>query len=142
MRVCDEGDRALLREWTVRFTDDIGDPIPKDQAESRGEQMAGGLIDERRGWLWINERGEPCAMGAHVRINFVFTPRDQRGRGYASNLVAALSREQLRAGATFCSLFTDLLNPTSNSIYQKIGYRPIADFDSWKLTARPDTQVR
>ena len=26
-----------------------------------------------------------------------------------------------------CALFTDLANPTSNSIYQAVGYAPVAD---------------
>jgi predicted GNAT family acetyltransferase len=45
--------------------------------------------------------------------------------------VAALSQQLLDAGWEFCALFTDLANPTSNSIYQRIGYRPVADFDEY-----------
>ena len=33
----------------------------------------------------------------------------------------------LDAGLSFCILYTDLSSPTSNSIYQKIGYARIAD---------------
>jgi predicted GNAT family acetyltransferase len=40
--------------------------------------------------------------------------------------VAALSRKILEDGKVFCVLYTDLSNPTSNSIYAKIGYRRIA----------------
>jgi hypothetical protein len=31
----------------------------------------------------------------------------------------------------FCPLFTDLANPTSNSIYRKIGYKPVGDFHDY-----------
>lgn len=34
----------------------------------------------------------------------------------------------------------DLANPTSNSIYQKIGYRPVADFAEYYLPV-PDDQI-
>jgi hypothetical protein len=61
-----------------------------------------------------------------VTVNAVYTPPEQRGRGHASALVAALSEEGLRRGKEFCVLYTDLANPTSNAIYQRIGYRPIA----------------
>ena len=57
----------------------------------------------------------------------MYTPRERRGRGYASALVAALSRKQLDEGARFCVLYTDLTNPTSNAIYPRVGYRPLVD---------------
>ena len=51
-----------------------------------------------------------------------------RGRGYASNCVAALTQKMLDQGRKFCFLYTDLSNPTSNKIYQQIGYRPVCDW--------------
>ena len=63
-----------------------------------------------------------------VRIGMVYTPPQFRGRGYASNCVAALTRRLLDSGRSFCFLFTDLANPTSNKIYQAIGYRHVCDF--------------
>jgi hypothetical protein len=57
----------------------------------------------------------------------VYTPPELRGRGYASACVAAASQEHLDAGRRWCFLFTDVENPTSNRIYQTIGYRPIRD---------------
>ncbi len=63
-----------------------------------------------------------------VRLNIVYTPPEHQRRGYATACVAALSQHLLDSGRSFCFLFTDLANPTSNSIYQKIGYRPVCDF--------------
>ena len=57
----------------------------------------------------------------------VYTPPELRGHGYASAVVAALSQRLLDAGHQYCALYTDLANPTSNSIYQKIGYTPVSD---------------
>ena len=63
-----------------------------------------------------------------VRIGMVYTPPEFRGRGYASNAVAALTRRLLGSGRSFCFLFTNLANATSNKIYQAVGYRHVCDF--------------
>ena len=65
--------------------------------------------------------GRPTERG--VTINLVYTPPALRGKGYASETVARLSQKALDQGFQFCTLYTDLSNPTSNSIYQKVGYR-------------------
>ena len=62
-----------------------------------------------------------------VAVNQVYTPPQWRRRGYAINAVAQLSSLLLARGRGFCCLFTDKANPTSNSIYQQIGYRHIGD---------------
>ena len=58
-----------------------------------------------------------------VRISWVYTPLEHRGNGFASAVVASLSQRALDAGQTFCFLFTDLENASSNKIYQRIGYQ-------------------
>ncbi|OGO56238.1 MAG: hypothetical protein A2Z32_12645 [Chloroflexi bacterium RBG_16_69_14] len=93
----------------------------------------------RRGrtlYLWDDDRvvsmtgvGGPTPNG--IRIGPVYTPPAVRGRGYASALVAAVSQAELDAGRRFCFLFTDLANPTSNHIYQAIGYEPVRDVDAY-----------
>jgi predicted GNAT family acetyltransferase len=88
-------------------------------------------------WVW-DDGGDVVSMAAYtgpspngIRVNGVYTPPDRRGRGYATGCVAALSRWLLDRGRTFCFLYTDLTNPTSNAIYQRIGYRPVADVDQY-----------
>jgi predicted GNAT family acetyltransferase len=66
-----------------------------------------------------------------IRIGPVYTPPQMRGRGYASNLTAAASQDQLDAGRRFRFLFTDLANPTSNKIYRQIGDEPVCDVDQY-----------
>jgi predicted acetyltransferase len=56
-----------------------------------------------------------------------------RRHGYATALVAALSAEGLGRGKEFCILYTDLMNATSNSIYQKIGYEPLSDWRNYRF---------
>jgi predicted GNAT family acetyltransferase len=62
-----------------------------------------------------------------VRINMVYTPPQLRGRGYASNAVAGLTRHLLVSGRKFVFLYTDLDNPTSNKIYRQLGYEPVVE---------------
>lgn len=71
-----------------------------------------------------------------ISIGAVYTPVESRGNGYASACVAALSQACLALGFQKSVLFTDLANPTSNSIYQRIGYRPVADFDEYAFEHR------
>lgn len=84
-------------------------------------------------WLWEDEHGErvhltganPPAHGV-ARIGPVYTPVGHRGRGYASAAVAEISCQYVEQGVR-CCLFTDQANPTSNKIYQALGYEPVVD---------------
>lgn len=58
-----------------------------------------------------------------------------RGHGYAGAATAEVSRAALAAGATEVLLFADLANPTSNGLYQRIGYRPVAGFARYDFSA-------
>jgi predicted GNAT family acetyltransferase len=57
-----------------------------------------------------------------IRIGPVYAPTKLRGHGYATTLTADVSAAQLVRGRRFCILYTDLANPTSNAIYERIGY--------------------
>jgi predicted GNAT family acetyltransferase len=92
----------------------------------------------KRSCLHVWENGEIVSMAdlrretAHgIAVSLVYTPPRLRNRGYATSCVAALTQRVLGSGKQFCCLYTDLANPTSNSIYQKIGYQPICDVQDW-----------
>ena len=83
-------------------------------------------------FLWLNLDGIPVTLTCGARptlegisIGFVYTPPHQRGSGYASQLVACVSQHFLKE-KKFCTLYTDALNPTSNKIYEAIGYQKVA----------------
>ena len=57
----------------------------------------------------------------------MFTPVDCRGHGYGSAITAAAAALAKRRGVADVVLFADLANPTSNGIYQKIGFEAVAD---------------
>jgi hypothetical protein len=82
----------------------------------------------------LEENGKPVSMAGAVRemqtvcgVALVYTPPYFRRKGYATSCVAQLSQTILEKGFKKCVLYTDLANPTSNNIYQKIGYQPICD---------------
>lgn len=56
-------------------------------------------------------------------------------RGYAGAATVEVSRAAIASGADEVLLFTDLANPTSNGLYQRIGYRPVADFAMYDFIA-------
>jgi predicted GNAT family acetyltransferase len=126
LRNATEADLPLAREWVDAFVRDVGLPIAVPD-------MAQRLIGRERLFFWV-DAGHACSMVASSRetrsgcaINMVYTPPQFRRSGYATAAVATLSDALLTAGRRFCCLYTDLANPTSNSIYAKIGYRPIRD---------------
>ena len=116
---------ALADTWAHDFADAVHDS--PGTAQSLRAHIEAGRVG-----FWVDGR-RPVSMavaspanGGVTRISGVWTPVDLRGRGYASAVVAALSAERMDAGES-CMLHTDLANPTSNKIYQALGYRRIGD---------------
>ena len=119
----------LLARWTHEFSLAVGEKSDAKAARTSAEKgIAGGRM-----LLWEHQ-GQPVSLAAAVRptrhgvgICRVYTPPEHREHGFASACVAELSQRQLDAGREFCCLYTELANPISNSIYQKIGYIPVTD---------------
>lgn len=134
LRLATADDFDLVVEWIQGFHEDahIRDDLESAELLARGKMQNGDLF------LWENEAGKPVTMAAKARptrhgitVSLVYTPREQRGRGYATACVATLSQQLLDDGFQFCTLFTDLGNPVSNYIYEKIGYTAVADFHEY-----------
>ena len=124
------GDREVLRRWQIRFAIDCGMSPEEIQHAARPVDLGA-----RRYFLARDPSGECVSMAIISRetpnsacLTGVYTPDEQRGRGYASALVGAVSQRVLDSGKEYCTLFTDLANPTSNKIYHALGYRRIGDF--------------
>jgi len=126
-RVATMAEKELLQKWAHAFHVDIG-----GQARNEPEADIIPALKLRRVFLWVD--GKPVSMALKTRatdngmsVGGVYTPPELRGKGYATSCVAELSRNILQSGKKFCTLYTDLANPTSNSIYKKIGYNEVAD---------------
>ncbi|HUO58740.1 MAG TPA: GNAT family N-acetyltransferase [bacterium] len=133
LRPAVSSDLDFLAEWYTRFGIEI-----RATEEIDVKEMVNGYIQEKRLFIWEGDGARSSAGCAGftangARINLVYTPSEHRGKGYATSLVAALSQRLLDSGKKFCCLYTDLMNPTSNSIYKKIGYQPVSDWAGYKF---------
>jgi predicted GNAT family acetyltransferase len=135
-RIAHAEDCSRIAGWIHDFNLEA---LAKDQPVK--EEWAEGLIEKGKVFIW-EDGGQPVAMAMKSRplkdsstVSGVYTPPEHRRKGYATALVARLSQHLLDMGYSFINLFTDLENPTSNSIYQKIGYRPVTDFRSYTFTS-------
>ena len=128
----------IVLQWTREFMLEALNERNPQMIESSLKRLKNDM-NEGRIFLLI-DKGEPVSLVRKagnspngIAVNNVYTPPHLRRNGYATECVAKLSKRLLEEGYKFCFLFTDLSNPTSNSIYQKIGYRPIIDVDEYKF---------
>lgn len=128
-RLASSEEMDALVEFYEAFADDVKMPVspPRPTIER--------ALAEKRLFVWEDDGALVCMTqrtapsGRCSRVNLVYTPPKYRGRGYASGLVAQVTKAVLdEAAGAFACLFTDLNNPTSNAIYQAVGYEPVSDF--------------
>nr|WP_214890236.1 GNAT family N-acetyltransferase [Exiguobacterium sp. s142] len=137
MRQATKSDQPLLETWYRAFEQDSGLEPSRDE---RMVAVVTSMIDNDDAFIWeVNGIPVSCAKRSRptlngITVSFVYTTPAKRGNGYARSLVATLSRRLLET-KSFCTLYTDLTNPTSNKIYQEVGYRPIME-SSWIRLAR------
>lgn len=125
-RKANEADIPLLAEWFKAF---LIEALGGEEIE-HATAIATTKVENEEVFLW--ENGEVVSMACSARptrncitVNYVYTPKQFRGKGYASSVTHQLSK-QLLTKYDHCALFTDLANPTSNAIYQRMGYREVA----------------
>jgi len=136
LREATPNDRDLALEWCVAFANEAIPNRPTD-----AEDAVDRHLKHRTLYFWDDGRpvtmcATPTGNSTGGRINLVYTPHELRRRGYATAAVSALTQRLLNDGRQYCCLYTDLANPISNGIYQKIGYRPVCDFDEYSFAAR------
>lgn len=136
-RVAGEADRERLMLWHREFVTGIGEVPSADSGSWADTRIAEGRVT-----LWETPDGSPVSMAGRtpmvagqIRVAPVYTPARLRGHGYAGAATAGVSRAALAAGAAEVLLFADLANPTSNGLYRRIGYRPVADFAMYDFSA-------
>jgi uncharacterized protein len=137
-RVASVHDRELALRWWIAFAEEAL------HEEAPDSELAGAMVDHRlsspsAGTLLWEDGGEPVSLAGWsgptpngIRVSPVYTPPELRGRGYATALTAELSQRLLdgrlfEGGRRFCFLYTDLANPTAKAIYERIGYRRVAE---------------
>ena len=129
LRLASMDDHPLMAQWIDAFSQEaLGEPADLDGAKKSTERF----IADKQLYIW--DRNAPVSMAKTTRpmrngitVTAVYTPPEQRNKGYSTSCVASLTKKLLSERYSFCSLFADQSNPTSNSIYAKIGYVPLGD---------------
>lgn len=126
LRKAVSGDRERLIDWVRRFYIDTASVQEREAEDLVDERLSAGQL-----WLWNNAgpvsiAGLTPPVEGVVRVQLVYTPPENRSKGYASACVASLSK-QVRDEGYRCILYTDLGNPISNSVYRRIGYHVVVE---------------
>jgi len=126
-RVACSEDHAQVVHWCREFAAAVDEVLPDSWADTR--------FADKHFTFWETPDGTPVSIagstskiGGMVRVDPVYTPAHLRGRGYAGAVTAEVTRAALATGATDVVLFTDPGNPTSNALYQRLGYVRITDW--------------
>jgi len=136
--IASEKNHNLILNWAKKF---VLEALPETEESiiRRSQEILLEDIKNEKIFLLL-DKNEVVSMARKAGktpngnlVNLVYTPPELRRRGYATECVAKLSEQLLEEGNKFCFLFTDLMNPISNSIYQKIGYQPVIDIDEYKF---------
>ena len=135
-------DLPLMAKWIAKFSEEIREPVDLESAKNHAERYINGQE------LYIWDNGAPVCIAREARptrngttINTVYTPPEHRNKGYATSCVWSLTQKMLTDRYSFCSLYTDLSNPTSNSIYTKIGYVPVGDALAFDFQSNRDRRT-
>ncbi len=138
-------DLETYAQWACHFSAETGDTSQSLEESLHGQRQRIGARD----LYCMRLDKKPVAMATAGRrlphgrtIGLVYTPPEHRGKGYASELVARLSAHLLASGNEFCALFTQLSNPTSNKIYQRMGYEWVDEFCMCKFRSPWPDQVK
>ena len=126
-----EQELNVISKWLHEFSLEATPHQPTNLEKMTA--LAKTKISKHEAYLWLDQDehavsmtlvGRPTKNG--ISISGVFTPKQLRGNGYASAVVASTSQVMLDKGKKFCVLYTDTANPTSNKIYKKIGFQEVA----------------
>ena len=84
-------------------------------------------LDDEHYFVWRNNEGKAVSLGAYstddnlAKLSHVYTPPNERCKGYCTSLVYEVTKKLLEEGLTPV-LYTDLHYEVSNHTYKKVGY--------------------
>lgn len=135
-RVLGEQNLAEAIFWCGEFSKAVGEDVTIN-----ADTWAETRYADKRYTLWETPDGTPVSIagmnpliGGQIQVDIVYTPAHLRGHGYAAAVSAEVSRAALAAGAKDVVLFADVANPTSNALYQRLGYRAITDWIAYDFS--------
>lgn len=135
-RVLGEQDLEEAIFWCGEFAKAVGEDV-----SINADTWAETRYADKRYTLWETPDGTPVSIagmnpliGGQIQVDIVYTPAHLRGHGYAAAVSAEVSRAALAAGAKDVVLFADVSNPTSNALYQRLGYRKLSDWAAYDFS--------
>ena len=135
-RVAGPADRDLLIGWFEAFQGEVHGGVRENNEKIVDDKLShGGLTIWEAGGRSVSLAGVTRNEAGAVRVAPVYTPPELRGRGYGAAVTATVTRAAIDAGADDVVLFTDVTNPTSNALYERLGYRPVQDRSVMEFTA-------
>lgn len=122
-------DRELLLAWLGAFHEEAAPAGPRESERVVDDKLSfGGLVLWEHAGAPVSLAGRTKPAAGLARVGPVYTPPELRGRGFGGAATAAVTQAALDSGAEGAVLFTDLDNPTSNTLYQRLGYLPVSDW--------------
>jgi predicted GNAT family acetyltransferase len=131
-------DRDVLIEAHLELNGWLGATESREEAAVAAERMlASGNLS-----VWEIPTGDVVSTAGTagptlhgIRLNYVHTPRELRGRGYAAALVTDLTQSLLDGGRAFVFLHADRANPTATRLYERLGFKAVGDFAMIRLAS-------
>lgn len=123
LRLATEADIEVLDRWSADLAREVGSKVD-------APALFRAMLERGSLYLWDDD-GPRCVATCSgltpngARVSSVYTPAAFRGAGYGANMVAAMSRMILDGGRRFALIVADADDEIPNSVYQKIGYRPL-----------------
>ena len=130
LRLATQDDQYLVEQWGYAYSDER--PSFLDVHEFMLGKLNSGEL-----YLWY-DNAHRCMIttsgrGMNAkRISSVFTPKEFRGRGYASTAVAAVSQLLLDQGSEYVVLTAGLGEPVAR-IYKRIGFQAVGNRRSYTI---------
>ena len=129
-------EEALVRDWFDAFARETGALL--GASRTLPERLAAGSLT-----LWRDARGTPVALAGFSRevdgarrIGPVFTVEEHRRHGYGGAVTAAACGRALDRGTAQLLLYADIDNPTSNTLYRRLGFEPVEVRTALRFTPR------
>ena len=123
-------DKTTLKKYIKDF---IIKAVRQECDDKKAEEKFNTYLE--KGYYVLEKNGKIVCQATTSRImkygkcvSAVYTPPEERGKGYAYNLIYRISKELLDSGDKYCVLYTDDSNPISNHVYEKIGYKRNSDW--------------
>ena len=137
-RLATEADFQKLQMMRQAFVQDTG--VFTTDLNAYRQSTRQGIAAEKI-WLWEVKNG---AFGGYIKwsnvnaegakIGHVYTAPAHRGQGIASHLMAHVLREIFdHHQKQWCVLFSNTENPTSNRVYERLGFHPYGTYQEYNF---------